>query len=298
MDHLRAMRTYVRIVELGSFTAAANDLELPRATVTHAIRQLESRLGAQLLQRTTRRVRTTRDGETYYAHCRRLLADVDEVESDLRDANLSPRGRLRVDLPATLARVVVIPALPDFLDRYPDIDLELGTSDRFVNLVREGIDCVLRSGELADSGLIGRRVALLSQATIASAEYVRRHGLPTSIAELRQGHLAVNWRSPTHQRTEPLEFMAGRRRQELMLPGRIAVSAVEAYIAGCEAGLGIAQFPRYRIAADLASGRLVEILPQCPPPPLPLTVMYPPQRQLPARLRVFIEWLAGVLRAF
>lgn len=297
MDQLRAMRVYARIVELGSFTAAASDLDLPRATVTHAIRRLETRLGTQLLQRTTRRVRTTQDGDTYYAHCRRLLADVDEVEADLRDANLHPKGRLRVDLPTTLARVVVIPALPAFLERYPDIHLEIGTRDRFVNLVQEGVDCVLRTGELSDSGLIGRRVALLPQATVASASYVRRYGLPASLADLQHQHLAVNWRSPTHQRTEPLEFMVGRRRHELMLPGRIEVSGVEAYVAGCEAGLGIAQFPRYRIITDLSSGRLIEILPQSPPPPLPLTVMYPPQRRLPLRLRAFVDWVAELAKS-
>ncbi|NMW24975.1 LysR family transcriptional regulator, partial [Rhodanobacter denitrificans] len=163
MDRLEAMRLYTRIVELGSFTAAADDLNLPRATVTHAIKRLEARLGAQLLQRTTRRVRATRDGETYYGHCLRLLADVDEVETDFREARVQPKGRLRVDLPATLARLLVIPALRDFFARYPQIQLDIGTGDRFVDLVREGVDCVLRIGELGDSGMVGRRVGTLQQ---------------------------------------------------------------------------------------------------------------------------------------
>ncbi|TAM58770.1 MAG: LysR family transcriptional regulator, partial [Rhodanobacter sp.] len=286
MDRLEAMRLYTRIVELGSFTAAADDLNLPRATVTHAIKRLEARLGAQLLQRTTRRVRATRDGETYYGHCLRLLADVDEVETDFREARVQPKGRLRVDLPATLARLLVIPALRDFFARFPQIQLDIGTGDRFVDLVREGVDCVLRIGELGDSGMVGRRVAMLEQVTVASAAYVHRHGLPDALAALQGGHLAVNWVSPTTHRAEPLEFMVGRKRREVVLPGCVSVSGVDAYLGCCEAGLGIAQMPRYRITDALTSGSLRELLPAYPPPSLPMTVLYPQQRQMPARLRV------------
>jgi len=291
MDRLQAMRLYTRIVELGSFTAAADDLNLPRATVTHAIKQLEARLGAQLLQRTTRRVRSTRDGETYYGHCVRLLADMDEVEADFREALVQPKGRLRIDLPATLARLLVIPALRDFFARYPQIQLDIGTGDRFVDLVREGVDCVLRIGELGDSGMVGRRVGVLEQVTVASAAYVRRHGLPDSLAALQDGHLAVNWVSPTTHRAEPLEFMVGRKRREVVLPGCVSISGVDAYLGCCEAGLGIAQMPRYRIGEALKSGRLRELLPAHPPPSLPMTILYPQQRQMPARLRVFVDWL-------
>lgn len=296
MDRLDTMRLYARIVELGSFTAAANDLGLPRATVTHAIKKLEARLGAQLLQRTTRCQRVTRDGQAYYAHCVRLLADLDEVETDFREAALKPKGRLRIDVPATLARQLVIPALPEFCARYPQVELDIGTSDRFVDLLREGVDCVLRVGELPDSALIGRRVAILDQVTVASAGYVRRHGLPTTLADLQQGHLAVNWTSPTTRRREPsLEFMVRRRRREVHLPARISVSGVDAYLACCEAGLGIAQFPRYRVAGLLASGALRELFPVMPPPELPVHVLYASQRQIPARLRVFVDWLVELM---
>lgn len=296
MDRLDTMRLYARIVELGSFTAAANDLGLPRATVTHAIKRLETRLGAQLLQRTTRCQRVTRDGQAYYGHCVRLLADLDEVEADFREAALKPQGRLRIDLPATLARMLVIPALPEFCARFPQIELEIGSSDRFVDLLREGVDCVLRVGELPDSGLMGRRVATLAQVTVASAAYLRRHGSPATLAELQQGHLAVNWASPTTRRPEPsLEFVVHRRRREVSLPARVTVSGVDAYLACCEAGLGIAQFPRYRLADALAKGTLREILPDAPPPSLPVHVLYASQRQLPARLRVFVDWLAELM---
>lgn len=295
MDRIEAMRLYARIVELGSFTAAADDLSLPRATVTHAIKRLEARLGAQLLQRTTRRVRTTRDGEVYYGHCRRLLADLDEVEADFREAASVPKGRLRVDLPGTFARLQVLPHLPAFCARYPQIELDIGTGDRFVDLLREGVDCVLRAGKLGDSGMIGRQVGRLTQVTLASASYVREHGLPRTLTDLQHGHVAVNWASPTTRRVEPMEFMVGRRRREVMLPSRLSVSGVDAYLGCCEAGLGIAQFPRYHVGDALADGRMIELLPDTPPPPLPLTVLYPQQHHLPARLRVFVDWLAELL---
>ena len=193
MDRLDAMRLFTRIVELASFTAAADDLNLPRATVTHTIKRLEAHLGTQLLQRTTRSVRTSRDGEAYYRHCVRLLADVDAVEADFRQAAVQPRGRLRVDLPTQLAKLWVIPALPAFFARYPMLELDIGTGDHFVDLLREGVDCVLRAGNLSDSGLVSRRVGALAQATVASAEYIRQHGMPRSIADLQNGHYAVNW---------------------------------------------------------------------------------------------------------
>lgn len=291
MDRLHAMRLYARIVELGSFTAAADDLGLPRATVTHTIKALESRLGAQLLQRTTRRVRVTCEGKTYYQHCVRLLADVDEVETNFREASIVPRGRLRVDLSAALARLMVIPALPEFLARFPQIELDLGTGDRFVDLVREGVDCALRVGDPGDTGMVGRRIAMLPQVTVASAGYLRRHGKPKTLADLQSGHYAVHWASPTTRRPEPLEFVVGRRRRELQLPGRITVNGADAYLACCRAGLGIAQFSHYRLADELADGRMCELLPDTRPPALPMTVLYPPQRQMPARLRVFIDWL-------
>jgi DNA-binding transcriptional LysR family regulator len=297
MDRLQAMRLYTRIVELGSFTAAAGDLDLPRATVTHAIKRLEARLGAQLLLRTTRRVQATRDGETYYRHCVRLLADVDEVESDFREARVQPKGRLRVDLPASLASLLVIPALRDFFARYPQIHLDIGTGDRFVDLVREGVDCVLRIGELADSDMVGRCVGRFELATVVSSAYLRRHRAPDSLAALQDGHVAVNWISPTTRRVEPLEFMVGRKRREVALPGCVSVSSAEAYYRCCEAGLGIAQIPRYRVAAELKRGQLRELLPAFPPPSLPMTVLYPPQRQMPARLRVFVDWLVELTAA-
>jgi DNA-binding transcriptional LysR family regulator len=295
MDRLQAMRVFTRIVEMGSFSRAADDLSLPRATLTHTIKRLEEHVGAHLLQRTTRQVRPTRDGEVYYNHCVRLLADLDAVEADFREAAAVPKGRLRIDLASSLARLVLIPALPEFLARYPKIELDIGTSDRFIDLVREGVDCVLRAGDLPDSTMVGRRVANLSQATVASVAYVQRHGMPQTLADLQNGHVAVDWASPTTRRTSPLEFMVGKRMREVTLPAPIVVSGTEAYLACCEAGLGIAQFPRYRVDEALASGTLIELLPAMPPPSFPISVLYQSQRQLPLRLRVFIDWIVEVM---
>jgi LysR family transcriptional regulator, regulator for bpeEF and oprC len=295
MDRLDAMRLFTRIAELGSFTAAADDLSLPRATVTHTIKRLESRLGAQLLQRTTRRVRTTRDGEAYYNHCVRLLAEMDAVEADFREAAVQPRGRLRIDVPVQMARQWLIPALPAFFARYPMLELDIGTGDRFVDLLRDGVDCVLRVGTLPDSNLVSRRVGTLQQWTVASASYVRKRGMPQSLADLPGNHHAVNWASPTTRRSEPMEFMVGRKRREVIVPGLVTVSGVDAYLACCEAGLGLAQFPVYRVAEGVANGTLKEMLPATPPPSLPVTVLYPPHRQMPARLRVFVDWLVELM---
>ncbi|WP_266171990.1 LysR family transcriptional regulator [Dyella subtropica] len=296
MDQLQAMRVFTRIVELGSFTRAADDLSLPRATLTHTIKRLEARLGSHLLQRTTRSVHPTRDGEVYYGHCVRLLTDLDEVEANFREAAVQPKGRIRVDMPGTMARHLVVPSLPAFFARYPQVELDLGTSDRFVDLVQEGVDCVLRSGELRDSSMIGRRVATLEQVTVASAGYVKKHGMPETLAALSEGHLAVNWASPNTRRSTPLDFMVGRKLREVTMPSLVTVNGVEAYLACCEAGLGIAQFPRYRIGAALARGELRELLPAYPPPVLPVNVVYLRQRQQPLRLRVFIDWLAEVMK--
>jgi len=295
MDRLQAMRVFTRIVELGSFTRAADDLNLPRATLTHTIKRLEEHVGAHLLQRTTRSVRPTRDGEVYYNHCVRLLADLDAVEADFREAAVVPKGKLRIDMASSLARTVVIPALPDFFARYPQIELDIGASDRFVDLVQEGVDCALRAGELADSTMVARRVATLPQITVASKGYLRRYGTPKTLADLQDGHLAVNWASPTTRRVLPLDFMVGRKLREVMLPSQVTVSGTEAYLACCEAGLGIAQFPRYRLTDELARGRLVELLADTPPPLMPVSALYPSHRQLPLRLRVFIDWIAELL---
>jgi DNA-binding transcriptional LysR family regulator len=293
MDRFDAMKLFVRIVELGNFSKAADDLKLPAATATHAIRRLEARLGVQVLHRTTRKVTPTSDGQAYYQRCLRILADVEETEAGFGHRGVPPKGKLRVDLP-TLGRFYVLPRLHEFMDRYPGIDVEIGMGDRHVDLVGEAVDCVLRVGELRDSSMVGRRVAQLAQVTCASAAYLDRHGVPATLDEIGR-HQAVNWHSAGSGRTLPFEFLVDGELRTLQLPGRVSVNGGEAYVACCVGGMGFAQLPRYHVRELLASGALREVLPQYPPPPLPVTVLYPHQRQLSPRVRVFADWLAEVM---
>ncbi|MEA5674450.1 LysR family transcriptional regulator [Pseudomonas sp. MH2] len=292
MDRFQEMQVFVRIAERGSFSQAAEDLQIPRATVTNLIKRLEQRLGVRLLERTTRHVRMTHDGEAYYHRCVRLLLDLEETESAFRNA--PPKGLLRVNLQGTLAKHFVMPALGGFLAQYPDITLHIGEDDRLVDLVREGVDCVLRAGLLQDSSLIGRQVASLEQVTVASPEYLAQHGTPATLDDLQQ-HFAVDYLSSATGRAVPLEFRVGREVVERLLPARVSVTGVDLYTGAALSGLGIVQVPRYRIVHELAAGSLRELLPDCPPPPMPVSVVYPQSRQLSARVRVFSQWLAAQL---
>lgn len=292
MDRFQEMQVFVRIAERGSFSQAAEDLQIPRATVTNLIKRLEQHLGVRLLERTTRHVRMTHDGEAYYHRCVRLLLDLEETESAFRNA--PPKGLLRVNLQGTLAKHFVMPALGGFLAQYPDITLHIGEDDRLVDLVREGVDCVLRAGLLQDSSLIGRQVASLEQVTVASPEYLAQHGTPATLDDLQQ-HFAVDYLSSATGRAVPLEFRVGREVVARLLPARVSVTGVDLYTGAALSGLGIVQVPRYRIVHELAAGSLRELLPECPPPPMPVSVVYPQSRQLSARVRVFSQWLAAQL---
>jgi DNA-binding transcriptional LysR family regulator len=294
MDRFQEMQIFVRIVERRSFTQAAEDLLIPRATATNAIKRLERRLGTRLLERTTRAVAPTQDGSAYYERCVRLLADLDEAEDAFRGSE--PAGLLRVNLQPTLARHFVFPALPAFLARYPRIGLHVGEDDRLVDLVREGVDCVLRAGQLQDSSMVARRAGDLEQVTVASPAYLDRFGHPGALADLVR-HQAVHYVSTATGRPYPLEFMTDAGLMLATPPGVVSVTGTEAYTAAALAGLGLVQVPRYRIAAQLAAGELVEVLPHLPPPPLPVSVLVPHARQLSARVRVFADWLVERFRA-
>lgn len=289
MDRLDAMHLFSRIVELGSFTKAAEELQLPRATVTHAVQQLEARLGVRLLQRTTRHVSTTLDGQAYYQRCQQILQDVEEAEMVFNSA-AKPQGKLRVDLQGTQALHFVLPRLGEFHSRYPSIELDIGLSDRFVDLVREGVDCVLRSGEPKDSSMVGRRVAQLAQVTCASRDYLQRRGMPQTLEDFCV-HDAVNYVGDTG-RFMPFEFLIQGELRRIHLRGPISVSSANAYTACCLAGMGFVQVPRYHIDQHLRNGTLIEVFSAWAPPPMPVSVMYPHARHLSSRVRVFIDWLA------
>ncbi|MGY2164507.1 LysR family transcriptional regulator [Pseudomonas tolaasii] len=291
MDQVKAMKVFVRIYERSSFTLAAEDLNLPRATLTHTLNQFEAWLGTRLLERSTRRVRPTLDGEAYYQRCVQLLAELEEAELAFR--SVAPKGRLRVDLHGTLAKYFVIPALPQFMARYPEIELSISEADRFVDLIAEGVDCVLRAGTLGDSALIGRRVANLRQVTCASPAYLRKYGEPKSLADLRE-HRAVNYVSRTTAKLFPFEFMVDGELEEVQIEGALSVFGAEIYSASAVAGLGIIQCPHYRLAELIGQGVMREILTETPPPLMPVSVLYPHNRHMSPRVRVFVDWLAEI----
>ncbi|WP_434635001.1 LysR family transcriptional regulator [Chromobacterium sp. CV08] len=289
------MRVFAAVVDAGGFTRAAQQLQLPRATVSSAVQQLEAQLGVRLLHRTTRRVQLTLDGGGFYERCQQLLADFDEVEALFSQQGASPRGRLRIDVPGPIGRQVLAPALPDFFRQYPDIELELGVTDRPVDLIQEGVDCVIRVGHLGESRLVARRIGMLPQGSYASPDYLARFGEPRTPDDLPR-HRAVNYASPSTGKVFGWEYLRDGERRELALRSPISVNQVETYIACALAGLGLIQLPRYDAEPHLAAGRLVEVLADWPPPPMPVSVLYPHRRHLSRRVQVFVEWAAALLR--
>lgn len=295
VDRIDLLRIFVRVVECASFTKAAEDLGLPRSSVSTAVRDLEERVGGRLLGRTTRKVAPTPDGEAFYARSLRLIADFEELEELLRPA-ARPHGRLRVNVPARIGRLVIAPALPGFFALYPDIALELGSTDRAVDLVQEGIDCVIRVGPLADSGLIARRLGELALISCASPRYLAARGVPRHPADLG-AHLAVNYVSPSTGRIEPWEWVEDGAVRALTLPAQVSCNGAESYIACALAGLGLIQIPAYDVAGHLAAGELVEVLPRHRPPPMPIAALYPHRRHLSRRLRAFLDWVGPLISA-
>lgn len=293
MDRFDAMRVFARVVERRSFSKAAEDLGLPRSTVTEAVKALEARLGVRLLQRTTRHVAPTLDGEAYHRRCIALLADLEEAEGAF--AGATPSGLLRVGVHGGMASRLLVPHLPEFLAAHPGIELQLGEADRHVDLLREGLDCVLRAGTLADSDLVVRQLTMLPEVTCASAAYLSRHGMPVGLDDL-DGHRMVGFRSSATGSVLPLEFMVAGVRHEVRLPSVVTVDGAETYAAAGRAGLGLIQAPRYRLEADLRAGVLVSVLDAMPPSPTPVSVLYPRAKHLSARLRVFVDWIAGRLQ--
>ena len=286
------MRLLVRVVERRSFSAAASDLGIPRSSATTAIRQFEERLGVRLLQRTTRHVTPTLEGDIYYRRCKAILAEIEDADAALAGSEI--RGLLRIDVHGPMARMFILPELPAFLERHPALTLHIGEGDRFVDIVREGYDCVIRGGEIADSDMIIRRLGLAQEATFASPAYLKRRGMPRTIDDL-EGHEMIGFASSRTGQVLPLEFTVAGEVREVTLPHRISVTNSETYAALARLGFGLMQAPRFRYAADLASGALVEVLPDHPPSPMPISALYPKSRQLSPRVRVFIDWLVEVL---
>jgi len=295
MDQLRAMQIFRAVADCKSFTQAAEQLDLPKPTVTNAVQAIEQQLGVRLLQRTTRKVSLTVEGALYLERCGALLNELEDLNGLFLGAGRRPGGTVRVDLPERLAHLVVIPALPEFFRQYPDIQLKLTSSDRLANLVGEGIDCAVRGGVLRDSTLVARRIGDMEQINVASRDYLARHGTPQTLDDLAR-HTAVNFFSSLSGRDLDWEYVdADGVLRTLAMRSQVSVSGTEAYLESCRAGLGLIQSPRTGLQPFIDSGELVEVLPQWRPAPLPLAIVTSHNRHLSPRVRVFVDWLAGVL---
>jgi DNA-binding transcriptional LysR family regulator len=293
-DQLLAMRAFARVVEAGTFTRASQSLEMPKATLTKLIQALEGHLRTRLLNRTTRRVTVTPDGAAYYERVIQLLAELDELDGSMALSQTSPKGRLRIDISGSLATLIVIPALPDFHARYPDIQIDIGVTDRPVNLVEENVDCVVRGGEINDQSLIARRIAELSFLTCAAPSYLARHGEPQHPRDIEQDHMIVGYFSPGSGRNWPLNFIIDGEPTDINARYITAFNDGSSYVAAGVAGLGIIQAPQFMISHHFGDGSLRPILTGWKTEPMPLYVVYPPNRHLSTKLRTFVDWIAEV----
>lgn len=298
MMHLDSMQIFARVAELASFTQAAEALGLPKASVSNAVQQLEAELGTRLLHRTTRRVSLTQDGQTFYERCKDLLADADELQTLFQQPGAqSLRGRVRVDMSTGLARQSVIPRLPELLQAHPLLELEISSTERRVDLVREGFDCVMRAGPVVDTSLIARPLGQLRMVNCASPAYLQAHGTPHTLADLAQ-HQLVHYVSTLGAKSTGFDYLPENGKPEarsLPMAGAITVNTADAYTAACLAGLGIIQSPVVGVQDQLRAGTLVAVLPAYTAPPMPLTLLYANRRNLSQRVRVVMDWLARVV---
>ncbi len=290
MDHLDALHLFSRIVELRSFSRAADMLGVPRASATHAIKQLEARLSTRLLERTTRHVRPTPDGQAFYERCVHVLSELDDAEAGLRHAAADPRGILRVDMHGTHATEIVLPRIGEFHARYPHMEVVVSSEDRLVDLVREGIDCAIRGGAPRDSSLVARRLAVIPEVTCASPGYLERFGTPRHPSELAAHH-AVKFFNASGGVDYPFEFIVDGKVRTYELDGWLSVNYAGSYVVAALRGCGLIQLPRFHVEQALRDGSLVEVLAGWPGPGLPVTALYPHRRQLSPRVRLFLDWV-------
>ena len=295
MDQLLAIRGFARVVEAGNFTRAADSLEMPNTSLSKLVQDLEAHLGVRLLQRTTRRVTVTPEGRAYYEKTLRVLRDLEDIDTSFNAARSKPKGRLRIDVGGSTARDVLIPALPDFMARYPDIRIDLGVSDRSVDLIGDNVDCVIRGGRLESSSLIGRHLGDAGMVTCAAPGYLKRHGVPAYPGEIQNGHKLVAYINTQNGRAVPLRFVVDGEMHEIKAEHRIGVNESNSHLAAGIAGLGIIQTFAYCAGPALLAGDLVEILKPWRPPSYPFHVVYPHNRHVTHRLRVFIDWLVQEL---
>jgi LysR family transcriptional regulator, regulator for bpeEF and oprC len=293
MDRFDAMLAFSRVVDLQSFTKAAESLNLPKATLSAQVANLEKRLNVKLLHRTTRQVSVTTDGAVYYEHTMRLLRDLEEAESAVSQSNLSYRGRLRVDTSGTLGRQIILPAINDFFKRYPDIDLELGCTDRTADLLQEGIDCAIRGGMPIDESLVARKLVQTHPVTCATPTYLEQHGTPMTIEALTE-HLTVNFLSPRTGKVAGFTYLLDDGKKEIFGHRRIALNDIDACVNAALADVGIVQLPYFSVRNHIQSGKLIRIMVNYPTEPASVYVVYLRNRHLSANVRAFIDWVVAL----
>lgn len=297
MDRFETMRVYIRVSELASFSKAAESLGLPKATVSTAVQQLEAQLGTRLLHRTTRQVQMTQDGQIYFERCKDLLSDVEEIESLFKKDARNISGRLRVDMPNGVAKNLVLPKLNEFFKKYPGIEVELSSTDRRVDLIAEGFDCVIRVGNLVDSGLIARNLGKLSIINCVSPAYIKEYGEPKTVADLAS-HYLVHYSTALGAKPEGFEYFDGEAYTSVQMKGRITVNNSEAYTAACLAGFGIVQVPAIGMKSHLENKTIVQVLKNLKAEAMPVSIIYPHRRNLSKRVQVFMDWIAEIMTEY
>lgn len=290
MDRFEAMKVFIRVAELQSFTRAADSLGLPKATVSTVVQNLEARLGARMLNRTTRQVRLTPEGQSFLERCKDLLDDLDDVEAMFRIDASQIKGKIRVDMTVPTACDLIIPRLHEFIEQHPGIEIELSSTDHRVDLIRDGIDCVIRAGSYSEPGVAEKLIATAPLVNCASPVYLDKYGKPESLDDLKH-HKLIHYTLALGSKPEGFEYFDGEKYRETRMQGFITVNNTVAYTAACLAGLGIAQIPKPGVKSYLKSGRLVEVLPQYHAEPMNIKLVYPQRRLLAKRVRVFMEWI-------
>ncbi|HQT65677.1 MAG: LysR family transcriptional regulator [Acidocella sp. 20-57-95] len=299
MQNLEPILIFVTVAEMGSFTRAADSLGIQKGRASTAVRKLEDDIGVRLLHRTTRSVQLTEDGRAFHARARDLLAEVDDLHAMFAGDRVALRGRIRVDFPTEVARATIVPALPDFLAAHPELELEISSTDRQVDLVQEGFDCVLRFGPIRDETLIARPLGQLRMVNAGSPAYLARYGVPRSLEDLgRQGHRMIHFSTTLGGRSQGWDYPDGDGYSTLQLPGALHVNSAQTYEAAALAGLGLIQAPLMGIGQYLESGMLVEILPDFRRRALPVSLVVAHRRNLSRRVRAFMKWTEEVLAPY
>ena len=290
------LRIFAKVADLLSFSRAAEQLGLAKGHVSNSVQQLEARLGTRLLHRTTRSVRLTPDGERFLERCKDLQAETEQLGAMFKPSQAGLSGRLRIDLSNQIARDIVIPRLPEFLAAHPQLEVGISTTDRHVDLVQEGFDCVLRIGALGDSDLVARPLGKLSMLNVASPDYLARHGTPRSLADLAH-HRIVHYTPRLTSQGAGWDYYdpVDQRYKCWPVAASVIVNGTDAYQSAALAGLGIIQVPALGIRPLIAQGRLVSVMEGWTAEAMPVSLLYANRRQLAPRVLAIMDWLTLVL---